>query len=199
VLEESPHLSRIQVEMFVNEPVDAVFGSRFARRPGAPRAALPPPGWQPAADLPVQPGHEPQPDRHGDLLVPISYSSRTYAEGKKINLKGGVRALVAIARFALSDAVCRVDQYGSQILARLSRAPGFNTWMADTTRPFCGRGVLEIGRGAGNLSQQMIPRDRYVATDQSALPPDALGVACAASARRPGHSMARCFAGGPSG
>ena len=35
--------------------------------------------------------------------VPISYSGRTYAEGKKINWKDGVRALWAIFRYATSD------------------------------------------------------------------------------------------------
>jgi len=35
--------------------------------------------------------------------VPISYSGRTYAEGKKINWRDGYRALLAIVRFALSD------------------------------------------------------------------------------------------------
>jgi SAM-dependent methyltransferase len=37
--------------------------------------------------------------------------------------------------------------------------------MADTIRPFCGRRVLEIGSGTGNLTRQLIPRDRYVASD----------------------------------
>ena len=34
--------------------------------------------------------------------VPISYSGRTYAEGKKISWKDGVRALWAIFRYAAS-------------------------------------------------------------------------------------------------
>lgn len=35
--------------------------------------------------------------------VPISYSGRTYEEGKKINWRDGYRALFAIVKFALSD------------------------------------------------------------------------------------------------
>ncbi len=35
--------------------------------------------------------------------VPISYSGRTYAEGKKINWKDGLRALYQIVRFSLWD------------------------------------------------------------------------------------------------
>jgi glycosyltransferase involved in cell wall biosynthesis len=97
--------------------------------------------------------------------VPISYSGRTYAEGKKISWKDGFAALWAIARFAVSDSVYRKDEYGSQILARMSRAPRFNAWMADTIRPYCGNHVLEIGSGVGNLTQKLLPRRRYVASD----------------------------------
>jgi glycosyltransferase involved in cell wall biosynthesis len=97
--------------------------------------------------------------------VPISYSGRSYAEGKKIDWRDGVRALGAIARFTLSDAIYRRDAYGSEILARLSRAPRFNAWMADAIRPFCGSRVLEIGSGTGNLTRRLTPRKRYVASD----------------------------------
>jgi glycosyltransferase involved in cell wall biosynthesis len=97
--------------------------------------------------------------------VPISYSGRTYAEGKKINWKDGFAALWAILRFAVSDAIYKRDEYGSEILARLSRAPRFNAWMADTIRPYCGQHVLEIGSGVGNLTQRLIPRRKYVASD----------------------------------
>ena len=104
--------------------------------------------------------------RHATIFeVPISYSGRTYAEGKKINWRDGVAALWAIIRFALSDKIYRDDEYGSQILARLSRAPRFNAWMADTIRPYLGSSVLEIGSGVGNLTQRLLPRDRYVASD----------------------------------
>jgi glycosyltransferase involved in cell wall biosynthesis/phospholipid N-methyltransferase len=97
--------------------------------------------------------------------VPISYSGRTYQEGKKIGLKDGFLALAAIARFTLSDKIFAEDPYGSQILGRLSRAPKFNAWMADTLRPLCGQRILEIGSGTGNLTRQLVPRDRYVASD----------------------------------
>lgn len=68
--------------------------------------------------------------------VPISYFGRTYREGKKINWKDGVLALWAILRFGLSDNLYCADEYGSQVLARLARAPRFNAWMADAVRPF---------------------------------------------------------------
>jgi SAM-dependent methyltransferase len=97
--------------------------------------------------------------------VPISYFGRTYQEGKKIGWRDGVRALWAMLRYALSDDIYCADEYGSHILARLSRAPRFNAWLADTIRPYCGDSVLEIGSGVGNLTRKLIPRTRYVASD----------------------------------
>lgn len=101
--------------------------------------------------------------------VPISYFGRTYAEGKKINWKDGLRALSALLRFGLSDDIYCADEHGSQILARLARAPRFNRWMADVIRPFCGAKVLEIGSGVGNLSRALLPRFEYVVSDVNTL------------------------------
>ena len=89
--------------------------------------------------------------------VPIRYSGRTYQEGKKVRWRDGLRALGAIARFGLSDDLYGDDEYGSQILARLSRAPRYNAWIADEVRPFCGEQILEIGSGVGNLTRHLIP------------------------------------------
>ncbi len=97
--------------------------------------------------------------------IPISYSGRTYQEGKKIGWKDGMRAIGAILRFALSDEIYKKDEHGSQILARLSRAPRFNAWMADVIRPFCGNRVLEIGGGVGNLTLELVPRWTFVVSD----------------------------------
>ncbi len=101
--------------------------------------------------------------------VPIGYSGRTYREGKKIGWKDGVLALLAMLRFWLSDHVYADDPHGSQILGRLARAPRFNAWMADEIRPYCGRRILEIGSGTGNLTRQLVPRDAYVASDVNPL------------------------------
>ncbi|ABS28622.1 glycosyltransferase [Anaeromyxobacter sp. Fw109-5] len=101
--------------------------------------------------------------------VPISYSGRTYQEGKKINWRDGLKALWAILRFWLSDEIYAKDAFGSQILGRLARAPRFNAWMADVIRPYCGQKVLEIGSGTGNLTRRLIPRGHYVASDVNPL------------------------------
>ncbi len=97
--------------------------------------------------------------------IPISYSGRTYQEGKKINWRDGVLALLAILRFAVSDRLYKEDAHGSEMLVRLSRAPRFTRWMADTVRPYVGQRVLEIGAGIGNLTTNLIPRQAYWATD----------------------------------
>jgi glycosyltransferase involved in cell wall biosynthesis len=97
--------------------------------------------------------------------VPISYSGRSYDEGKKIGWRDGLRALWAITRFALSDEIYKADAYGSQILARLGRAPRFNAWVADVVRPFCGDRVFEIGGGVGNLTVRLVPRRHFVVSD----------------------------------
>ena len=97
--------------------------------------------------------------------VPISYLGRTYREGKKIGFKDGFRALTAIIRFWLEDDLYREDEYGSHILHSLEKAHQLNRWMADEIRPYAGSRVLEIGAGIGNITNWMLPRDRYLATD----------------------------------
>jgi len=97
--------------------------------------------------------------------MPIRYSGRTYTEGKKITWKDGVRALGALLKYGISDRIYVKDEYGSEILARLNRAPRFTKWMADTIRPYLGERVLEIGAGIGNLTSNLVPRTEYWASD----------------------------------
>jgi 2-polyprenyl-3-methyl-5-hydroxy-6-metoxy-1,4-benzoquinol methylase len=97
--------------------------------------------------------------------VPISYSGRTYREGKKIGWKDGVRAFWAIFRYGFSTHIYMDDAHGGEILERLNHAPRFTRWMADVIRPYLGDHVLEIGAGIGNMSLNLMPRRRYWATD----------------------------------
>ena len=101
--------------------------------------------------------------------VPISYSGRTYQEGKKIGWKDGFRALAAIVRFKVSDLICKPDEYGSEVSVRLGRAPNYTRWLADLMRPHLGSNVLEIGAGTGSLLLHLIPRTRYWACDANPL------------------------------
>ena len=83
--------------------------------------------------------------------VPISYSGRTYAEGKKINWKDGARALWAICRYAASDKIYAADGHGGEILLRLNRAPRFYALDGGRDSAIRRDRVLEIGAGIGNL------------------------------------------------
>lgn len=96
--------------------------------------------------------------------VPISYNGRTYEEGKKIGLKDAFNAYWVILKYAVvSDVYVDKDK---GILDAFSTAPNFNSWMADTIRPYIGNHVLEIGAGIGNLTRVLLRRrKRYVATD----------------------------------
>ena len=97
--------------------------------------------------------------------VPISYAGRTYAEGKKIGFRDGFLAVAAMLHWWIIDDLYRSDEYGSEILTDMASTPHFNRWMADTVRPFVGARVLEVGAGIGNLSRQLVPRDRYTVTE----------------------------------
>ncbi len=101
--------------------------------------------------------------------VPISYSGRTYQEGKKIGWRDGFRALAAIVRFKVSDLICKPDEYGSEVAVRLGRAPNYTRWLADRLRPHLGSNVLEIGAGTGSLLLHLVPRTQYWACDANPL------------------------------
>ena len=97
--------------------------------------------------------------------VPIRYLPRSYEEGKKIRTRDGLLSLLTMIRFWIIDDVYKQDEYGSHMLVELERARRFNMWMADVLRPHLGNRVLEIGAGIGNLTNQFIPRELYVASD----------------------------------
>jgi glycosyltransferase involved in cell wall biosynthesis len=100
--------------------------------------------------------------------VPIRYLPRSQVEGKKIGIRDGILALFALIRFSLQDDIYHDDEYGSHILTQLERTRRFNLWLGRTLRPFVGDRVLEVGAGIGTLTNQFIPRERYVASDINA-------------------------------
>ena len=97
--------------------------------------------------------------------VPISYLGRTDREGKKIGWRDGLRALWAIGKYWLLDDIYAEDEYGSHILHRLEHARRFNRWMSESIQRYVGARVLEIGAGIGNITEWLVPRDLYVASD----------------------------------
>ena len=97
--------------------------------------------------------------------APIRYLPRTREEGKKIRAYDGLLASMSMIRFWLVDDIYMEDEYGSRILSSLEHARRFNYWMGKTLRPFIGDRVLEIGAGIGTLTNQFIPREKYLASD----------------------------------
>src|SRR3954454_22033 len=125
--------------------------------------------------------------------VGISYSGRTYAEGKKIGWKDGVRAMYGIVRYSkawrglrekLDHAPDRSigpaefddsDAELSDVLSTLEEADNYAEWIYGLIHPHLGGEVLEIGAGHGELTERL-QRDAHVtATDLSKRCVDALG------------------------
>jgi glycosyltransferase involved in cell wall biosynthesis len=96
--------------------------------------------------------------------VPISYSGRSYWEGKKIRWTDGVAALWTIFKYGILDDQDNADP-GYQTLLRLARAERYNRWMFRQLAPNLGQRVLEIGSGIGSLTRFLVGRDLVVATD----------------------------------
>jgi 2-polyprenyl-3-methyl-5-hydroxy-6-metoxy-1,4-benzoquinol methylase len=117
--------------------------------------------------------------------VGISYSGRTYSEGKKIEWKDGVRAMYGVVRYSrpwhrvrslIDHAPDRSippaqfddsDAELSDVLRVLEEADNYADWIYRLIRPYLGDHVLEVGAGHGELTERL-RRDAHVtATDFS--------------------------------
>jgi glycosyltransferase involved in cell wall biosynthesis len=117
--------------------------------------------------------------------VGISYSGRTYSEGKKIGWKDGVRAIYGVVRY--SDAWVGMrgmidhapdrsippaefddsDAELSDVLRTLEEADNYADWIYRLIRPYLGEHVLEIGAGHGELTERLRRDAKVTATDLS--------------------------------
>ncbi|MBN2475082.1 MAG: glycosyltransferase [Pirellulales bacterium] len=97
--------------------------------------------------------------------VPISYCGRTYAEGKKIGARDGVKALLEIVRCRLFDTRF-TEHSGFHILKSVSRARRYNRWTLRQCARFLGDRVLEAGAGIGNLSCLLLEKTRLILADR---------------------------------
>lgn len=96
--------------------------------------------------------------------VPVTFQGRTRVQGSKRTGVDLLRDLAVILRLTAVDDLY-VGDLGDEILADISRAHRFNRWMAASIRPWLGHRILEIGAGIGTVTQQLLPRDHYLATD----------------------------------
>ncbi len=114
--------------------------------------------------------------------VGISYSGRTYAEGKKIGWRDGVRAFYGIVRYselfekfggrpiAGEAGPVEFDESDAElasVLDSLQDADNYADWIYDLCEPHLGTDVLEIGAGHGELTQRLVPGRFVTATDLS--------------------------------
>jgi len=96
--------------------------------------------------------------------VPISYHGRTYAEGKKITWRDGLRAFRTIIKFWLIDDMFEGD-YAQKDLIDMEAAPKYTEWTLERTRPYVGDLLLEIGSGIGNNVRILMQYTDVIATE----------------------------------
>ena len=110
--------------------------------------------------------------------VGISYDGRTYDEGKKIGWRDGFRALWCIAKYNASPRERAVvehqpaafDEADSQlhtVLDSLRDANRYQAWIASMCEPYLGSSCLEVGAGAGDMSELFAAHTKVTATDVS--------------------------------
>ena len=94
--------------------------------------------------------------------LPISYDGRTYAEGKKITWRDGLKAIYWLVR-------CRftADDVGHQTLRRMAVTDRYSRFIAGQIAPSVGRRVLEVGSGLGSIAGHLGIRDLLVVSDVS--------------------------------
>ena len=111
--------------------------------------------------------------------VGISYSGRTYAEGKKIGWWDGVRAVYCILRYAPSRqrrldreqvsplSLEEADRELIDTLDTLDGADQYARWIYTLVEPHLGKDVLEAGAGHGTFTELLRDSRRIVACDPS--------------------------------
>lgn len=116
--------------------------------------------------------------------VGISYDGRTYAEGKKVGWRDGLRAIYCIGRFSpparkLEGRILKRKLPESGVphaLADLTEITKprdglghYADWLAGLVTPWLGERVVEIGAGRGNVTERLARRGTgsLVATDAS--------------------------------
>jgi len=95
--------------------------------------------------------------------VPISYSGRTYEEGKKIGLKDAFQAIFTILRYSRWEAP--KDDVGAITLRRMAKLSAYNEWLHRRFEHALGTRILEVGSGVGNQTRYFIEKERVVASD----------------------------------
>ena len=93
--------------------------------------------------------------------VPIRYFGRSYAEGKKITWRDGIRALGQIAKYSMVNDL----HSGHQTLEVMDNLENYARWIWSKIEGDVGQTVLELGSGTGGLTRFLTSRQTLVATD----------------------------------
>ncbi len=97
--------------------------------------------------------------------VPISYSGRTYDEGKKIRAIDGLKALWETFRCRFLDP--RFTHHnGFYAMKSMASARRYNRWLIEQCRPYMGSRILEAGAGIGNFTSMFVNCERLVLLDR---------------------------------
>lgn len=100
--------------------------------------------------------------------VPIEYHGHSFFEGKKIRLTDGLRTLARMLKTRFVDPKF-TEHTGLYVLKAMERANSYNRWVLSRCRKFLGHRLLEAGAGIGNLSTQLLNRERLVLVDYDEL------------------------------
>ena len=107
--------------------------------------------------------------------VGISYAGRTYADGKKIGWRDGVRAMYCMVRYSKlwprrqiagpesASEFGAADLELTNVLGDLDAVTGnYADWIVDLMRPHVGARVLEVGAGHGTITERLADGQRHV-------------------------------------
>ncbi len=95
--------------------------------------------------------------------VPVRYCGRSYEQGKKIGWRDAVDAVTCLLRHRLAPPAG--DGASREALLRARRASAMNRRLFETLRPSLGARVLEVGSGAGALTDWLLRHGPVIATD----------------------------------
>lgn len=98
--------------------------------------------------------------------VGISYSGRTYEQGKKINWKDGLAALWCIVKYNLLPLKVPYDEQLKTLLD-LENFPEYYPMLLENVLVDIGNNVLEIGAGIGNLTPMLVDSDRVLCVEKN--------------------------------
>ncbi len=98
--------------------------------------------------------------------VPITYSGRSYVDGKKIRWWHGVIAIGQILRYGLMPGrALKEGNEQHEALEDLAGVTNLTNHMYQVFKPMLGKTILEVGSGTGNMTAFLLRHGDVVATD----------------------------------